>query len=176
MMYINPAAERVYGRTSEEFYQDAELWWKAVLPEDQQRVLDSAQRLLEDGHREVEYRIVRPNGDIRWLLDRARVIRDAEDHPVALGGIATDVTDLKLAEAKLEAEDQLLRSVLDRQERERQLVASEIHDGVVQDIVGAKMVYEGIVHALDNKTQFPREAMDEVKELLEGNCRSSTFD
>ena len=166
LTYINPMAERVYGRANEEFYEDAQLWLKIVHPEDQRLVQDSAQRLLEDGHREVEYRIVRPNGEVRWLLDRARVILDAAGRPIELGGIATDITDLKKAEEKLEAEDRLLRKLLDRQERERRLVASEIHDGMVQDIVGAKMLYEGIVHAFQNETRPRSEQINEVNEML----------
>ena len=167
LTYINPAAERVYGRTCREFYEDADLWLNVVHREDRQRVRESSQRLVADGHREIEYRIVRPNGEVRWLLDRARVILDAADHPVALGGIATDITDLKEAEARLEAEDRLLRRLLDLQERERQLVAHEIHDGMVQDIVGAKMLYEGIIHESVDETQPRSGQIDQVKKLLD---------
>ena len=167
LTYINPMAERVYGRTCEEFYKDADLWLNVAHHEDQQRVREGAQRLLERGHREIEYRILRPNGEVRWLLDRARVILDVTGHPTELGGIATDITDLKEAEERLRSEDKVLKRLLDRQERERQLVANEIHDGVVQDIVGAKMLYEGIVDELEDETQTRNEQIGQVKRLLE---------
>ncbi|MBN2291444.1 MAG: PAS domain S-box protein [Pirellulales bacterium] len=164
--YMNSAAERVYGRAREEFYQDPELWLKVIHQDDRQRVMESAQRLLEHGHREIEYRIVRPNQEIRWLLDRARVIMDAAGRPSEIGGIASDITSLKKAEKKLEKEDQLLRNLLDLQERERQLVAHDIHDGMVQDIVGAKMLYEGTVRDCVGKTQLG-EQINQVEKLLD---------
>ena len=150
LTHINPTAERVYGRCCEEFYADADLWLRVVHREDQSRVRESGRVLLESGHREIAYRIVRPNGEVRWLLDRARVIFDEENRPVELGGIATDITALKEAEEKLQAEDRLLKKLLDRQEGERRILAHEIHDGMLQDIVGAKIntVEIGASHSL----------------------------
>src|SRR5262249_38446213 len=56
--------------------------------------------------------------------------------------VATDITQRKVAEERLERERELLRRLLDLQERERQLVAYEIHDGLVQYLTGGLMHLE----------------------------------
>ena len=61
-----------------------------------------------------------------------------------LGGIAVDVTERREYAQRLEADEQLLRNMIELQEKERLLVAHDIHDGFVQDVVGAKMLSETI--------------------------------
>ena len=59
-----------------------------------------------------------------------------------------DLTDRKRAAERLKAEEELLRKLLDLQERERQLFAYEIHDGFLQYAVGAHMGLEAVRDAL----------------------------
>src|SRR6266508_2177802 len=58
--------------------------------------------ILSAGWAEVEYRIVRQDGEVRWLHDRGRLIRDATGAPIRVDGIATDNTERKRAEAARE--------------------------------------------------------------------------
>jgi len=101
MLYIDPAAERVYGRRCGDFLKDPELWSKVVHREDREVVKEGARQLLARGKREMEYRIIRPDGQIRWLFDRARVIVDETGKPTALGGIASDITDQRRNEESM---------------------------------------------------------------------------
>jgi diguanylate cyclase (GGDEF)-like protein/PAS domain S-box-containing protein len=111
VFYINPAVEAIYGRKMQAFYDNPSLWLEAVHPEDKARVAAKAKRLLEEGSQEAEYRILRPDGEIRWLHDRSYVICDAQGVATRIGGIATDITARKQAERllldKLEAEERL---------------------------------------------------------------------
>ncbi|MBI9088354.1 MAG: response regulator [Desulfobacterium sp.] len=59
------------------------------------------QNLLKNGTIRSEYRIIRPDGETRWLSDRQSVVFDPGGNPVQIGGIATDVTDRRLAEEAL---------------------------------------------------------------------------
>lgn len=70
-------------------------------------------------------------------------IGEWRDGACAVCGISTDITDRKASEERLRHEEQLLRRLLELRERERMLLAYDIHDGLVQDIVGAKMMLEG---------------------------------
>ena len=97
-IYINQAAERIYGYSVAEFYQNDNLWLEAVHPDDRDRVSEFSHRALETGTLEMEYRIVRPDGEIRWLLDSANVTYDAENRPLRLDGNSTDITDRKQGE------------------------------------------------------------------------------
>ncbi|MDJ0574579.1 MAG: PAS domain S-box protein, partial [Xenococcaceae cyanobacterium MO_234.B1] len=97
-LYINSAVEKIYGHQVAEFYDNPHLWLEMIHPEDRERVSNFAQNILETEGGEIEYRIVRPDGEIRWLCDRAHLIRDAEGTPIRLDGIVTDITRRKQAE------------------------------------------------------------------------------
>ncbi len=76
-------------------------WVAAVHPDDIDRVHAASAQLLATGHAQSEYRIVRPDGSVRWLYDRASIIRDEYGNALRLGGIASDITERKLAEEQV---------------------------------------------------------------------------
>jgi signal transduction histidine kinase len=80
--------------------------------------------------------------------------------------VARDITERKHADERLRFKQQLLKSLLALQERERKLVAAEIHDGLVQDITGAKMLLEGAQHQLETRSGDPLKSLSRVEELL----------
>lgn len=101
-LYVSPAVERVWGIPSERLQDEPFLWMEAVFPEDRARV-DEAYLATVEGRSpryEAEFRIRRPDGEVRWILDSGTPIRDAAGRPVTLVGIARDVTARKVAEAK----------------------------------------------------------------------------
>jgi diguanylate cyclase (GGDEF)-like protein/PAS domain S-box-containing protein len=101
-IYMNPAAEKVFGRPVSEFYRDPFLPFKVVHPEDRKFVRQQHKLLLEKGSIEAVYRIVRPDKEVRWLYNRSRVVYNDLGKPVRIDGIDTDITERKLAEEKLE--------------------------------------------------------------------------
>jgi PAS domain S-box-containing protein len=80
--------------------------------------------------------------------------------------IARDISERKQAEERLRSKQQLLKSLLALQERERKLIAAEIHDGLVQDVTGAKMLLEGSKHQLEAEVGGRIEPLNRVEELL----------
>ncbi len=101
LLYINPAVEPIFQRTMVEFFENPNLWTECIHPEDRPGVLEQSSKLYKSGTIQNEYRIIRPNGETRWLSDRQSVVFDPEGHPIQIGGIATDVTDRRLAEEAL---------------------------------------------------------------------------
>jgi signal transduction histidine kinase len=87
---------------------------------------------------------MRPDGSIRWVRDQGYPLRDADGKVCRMAGIAEDVTEQRSIEGNLRAERKLLKRLLDLQEKERGLLAYEIHDGFIQDLVGAKMLLESL--------------------------------
>ena len=82
-----------------------------------------------------------------WQTMRIGPVR-AAGQTTGLVLLATDITKQKHALEKLEAEEGLLRDLLELQDRERRLVAYEIHDGFIQDVVGARMILQGVRQTL----------------------------
>jgi two-component system, cell cycle sensor histidine kinase and response regulator CckA len=100
MIYVSPAYEDIWGRSREAILERADDWLEGIHPEDREAVRAALPRQTEGTYDE-EYRIVRPDGEVRWVRDRAFVVRDAQGEPSRLAGIAEDVTERKRREENL---------------------------------------------------------------------------
>ena len=71
-------------------------------PDDAKRVIQGFKEAVESGtdYYEMEYRIVRPDGETRWIFGRGRVVRDPSGQPVRYSGVDIDVTDRKRMEER----------------------------------------------------------------------------
>jgi two-component system, cell cycle sensor histidine kinase and response regulator CckA len=101
IIYISPGYERIWGRTCESLRLDPRAWLDAIHPEDRGRILEAALTKQVRGTYDEEYRIVRPDGSIRWIRDRAFPVRDASGHVFRVAGSAQDVTARRELEAQL---------------------------------------------------------------------------
>lgn len=101
LLYINPAVEKVYGRPAREFLDNRNLWLDVIHPKDRQKVEELCQVLLSQGSVESEYRILRPDGEVRWLCDRSHVVYDKNGVPLRLDGTLDDITQRKQAQEQL---------------------------------------------------------------------------
>ncbi len=99
LLYVNPVAERIYGRKLAELKANPGLWIESIHPDDRDRVQKSLEELLELRQIEQEYRIVRPDGVVVWLQDRVTVVYDDDGQPLYVGGIGTDVSAVRESDA-----------------------------------------------------------------------------
>ena len=110
MLYISPAYEEIWGRSCQALYASPRDWVEAIHPEDRQRVLGAAIAKQARGDYDEEYRIVRPDGSIRWIRDRAFPVPDSEGRAYRIAGVAEDVTERKrAADEQKQAEDKIRR-------------------------------------------------------------------
>jgi PAS domain S-box-containing protein len=107
----SPQYYALHGLDPEAHPPSQRLWEASIHADDRERVTGAVARAVGagGGHYELEYRIVRPDGQTRWILGRGQVVCGADGRPARMLGANLDVTDRKLAEA----------------ERERLLAASE---------------------------------------------------
>jgi len=119
ILYLSPAYEQIWGRSREQFYANSCNWMDWVHPEDKHFLLDAVPQLLQGESTSTEYRIVRPDGTIRWVCDRAFPIYDESGNIYRIAGICEDISDRKLAEARLQAAL-----------REKEVLVKEIHHRV----------------------------------------------
>jgi len=111
IIYISPGYEEVWGQTCESLYASPMNWLNAIHLDDRQRVLESAITNQVSGQFDEEYRIVRPDGSIRWIHDRAFPMRGPSGKVYRIAGIAEDITRHKLAEEALQKAEAKYRSI-----------------------------------------------------------------
>jgi PAS domain S-box-containing protein len=102
MHYVSPGYETIWGRSAASLYANPHQWVEAILPEERERVFAIFGTLNSNAPEvSVEYRIARPDGSVRWIHDRGFQVRDAAGNLIRLTGIASDITERKLADRRL---------------------------------------------------------------------------
>ncbi len=110
MLYISPAYEKVWGRTCQSLYENPVSFMDSIHHEDQAAVYEAYTRYMVDGVFNQEYRITRPDKEIRWVWARSFPVKDDAGEVISHTGIAVDITarkkiELELAVSKEEAEE-----------------------------------------------------------------------
>ena len=100
-LYMSPASEKIWGHTPEYLMQVPDAFMGSILPEDKPIVLGGLNRERNGEKVEMEYRITRSDGSVRWVWDRAFPIFGADGRVKTLAGIAADITERKQAEEAL---------------------------------------------------------------------------
>jgi PAS domain S-box-containing protein len=95
ILYVSPAYEEIWGRSCASLYASPESWLDAIHPEDRERVRTASLTKQVAGDYCEEYRIVRPDGTVRWIRDRAFPVRDHAGNVYRLAGLAEDITASK---------------------------------------------------------------------------------
>jgi PAS domain S-box-containing protein len=148
--------ERVIGRSIFEF----------TPPASHNKLRSAMETVLTTGEvRTIEVRFPARFGRVTWQSMRLGPVRKAHQ----ITGVvlmATDITQRKLAVEKLVAEEGLLRRLLDLQDRERRMVAYEIHDGFIQDVIGAKMLLQSLQDCLEDQSDSRQAELSSAITLL----------
>jgi diguanylate cyclase len=107
VLYVSPAYEPIWGHAASTMYENPLAWTQAIHPDDRERMRAEARWDTggTPGNQMFEYRIVRPDGTVRWIQSRTYHIcgaDDAIDMPKRCIAVATDITERKQAEARVE--------------------------------------------------------------------------
>jgi PAS domain S-box-containing protein len=97
IIYISPAYEQVWQRSRESLYANPNSWLEAIHPEDKERVVTNIHQNTYSAYQN-EYRIVQPDGSLRWILDSSFPVYNHLGEVYRRVGIAQDITERKLAE------------------------------------------------------------------------------
>ncbi|HEY9825549.1 MAG TPA: PAS domain S-box protein [Stenomitos sp.] len=106
--YVSPAYERLWGLAPQKLYERQQAWSDSIHPDDQESVNRAFQEKAAEGLFDEEYRIILPNGQVRWVHDRCFPLRNAAGELYRLTGIAEDITERKQVEVKLRLQAQVL--------------------------------------------------------------------
>jgi len=99
LLYVSPAYEIVWHRTCASLYASPHNWLDTIHPDDHPQVV-AAVKGQASGDYDETYRILRPDGSIRWIHDRAYLVRDAQGQTIRIVGTAMDITESKNLEAQ----------------------------------------------------------------------------
>ena len=100
-LYVSPSYENVWGRSCESLYNDSYSFIESIHPEDLGIIVDTYRQLRLGNQTSNEYRIVRPDGEIRWIYDRAFPIKNHIGIVDRVSRIAEDISDLKRTKIEL---------------------------------------------------------------------------
>ena len=112
--YVSPNVEGVFGYSTEDFVSGRVLFASVIHPDDLERIGDEVTRHSHAGvpFFEQEYRIVRPDGEVRWVYDFTVVARDEGGTITHYEGYVLDATDRKSAEASLRDSERRYRTMV----------------------------------------------------------------
>ena len=111
IVYVSPAYREIWGQTCESC--SLVSWRDAIHPDDRVRAELAFERQLQGKPVDTEYRIVRPDGSIRWIRDRAFPVCDDRGDLIRIAGVAEDNTNWKLAEEALRKSESRFRRLVD---------------------------------------------------------------
>jgi PAS domain S-box-containing protein len=104
-IYVNQAYETITGRSCQSLQKDPSSYEEAIHPEDRPHVLGKLQEASQSGQFDERFRIVRPNGEVRWVSVRGFPVRDSEGSISRLVGTVQEITGQK------QAEDQVIKNL-----------------------------------------------------------------
>ena len=135
MLYVSPRYEEIWGHPFGDLKSGTSAWLEAVHPEDRDGVRSAYKRWLSgegSGRLDAAFRIVRPDGETRWIHSRGTLIRDKQGKPYRASGIAEDVTEEKQAQealANAQTELRARQDMLDLAQKAARAVAFDWHIG-----------------------------------------------
>ncbi len=103
-IYVSPAYEHIWGRSLKEVYRSSMSWLEGVHPDDRGPLVAVVNKHIggdRSGMDSAEYRVLRPDGTVRWMFSRTYPVIDKQGKVSAIAGIAEDITERKRAEIML---------------------------------------------------------------------------
>ncbi len=137
---------------------------KRVHPDDRERIERAHTMAIEgsnEGGYQAEYRLVLPDGAIRWIASNGRVEHDATGHPILMRGVSRDITEHKCAELAVR---NLSGRLLSAQEEERRRIARELHDNLSQQMALLAIEIDAVAVAPGGSASSVARSMSELRQ------------
>ena len=149
--------QTIFGISSDTYVTTGEDFIRYVHPDDRTRVLEA----VADARKNrklyaAEFRVVLPDGTVRWLGSRGKFYYARNGNPERMLGVSLDITERKRAEEALSC---MNRRVIEAEERERNRIARDLHEDVGQRLALLAIAIEQL------KNDFPHQAVELLDRL-----------
>lgn len=112
-IYVNPAYEEFFGRTCRSLYERPSSWLENIHPDDRDRIIEYGEQNRRGVFTNAEFRIVRPDGSVRWMLNRSFPIKNQEGEMTHIAGLTEDITERKRTEGELRESEARFRGTFE---------------------------------------------------------------
>lgn len=163
--YLSPSVEALTGRAASKFMRDPGLLAQITHPDDRS-LLERWLRAPDEVEGALVLRAIRPDGSIVWYEQRFRTLYDEDGAVTAIEGIARDVT----AQRRLEEERRMLLAETEI-DRERERIAADLHDGVMQTMYSVGLQLSSILRRVSGLPDESRTGLEDAIAALDQAIR-----
>ena len=165
-VFVNRAYERIWGRSPDSLYERSDSWTDAIHPDDRWRLDAGLERWADTARFDQELRILRPDGELRWVRARAFPIVGEDGEWLLLAGMGEDVTEQKTARAERGRLEETLGQA------QKLEVVGRLAGGVAHDFNNLLAIIAGSASILDERVE-PDELRTETREILDATDRAA---
>lgn len=167
IIYINPAYEKIFGRKRDRLYENPQELLDVVHPEDRERLSTKIKSTSFSETYSEEYRIIRPDGEVRWVCTRAFPLKNHLGEVYRLTGISEDITERKQAQTIL----QETNADLEKRVSERTKILKQTNHQLMDEIQERLKIEE----ELRQSQQMLRLVMDNIPQGVFWKDRDSVY-
>ncbi|MBC8131555.1 MAG: PAS domain-containing protein [Deltaproteobacteria bacterium] len=162
VLYVSPAYEMIWGRSCASLYESPTDWLDAIHADDRERVRAAISTKPAHGTYDEEYRVVRPDGGIRWVRDRAFPVRVADGQVTRIAGVAQDITAHRTLEEQL------------RQSQKMEAIG-QLAGGVAHDFNNILTVIHGYASLLVMDANISAFAADAAQQIVDASEQAANL-
>lgn len=169
ILYVSPAYETIWGRTCESLYRSPNTWLEAIHVEDRERVREATLSKAARGTYDEVYRVIRPDGSLRWIRDQGFPVHNAAGDVYRFAGVAEDITESKRADAVMEQQRlQLLQA-------QKMEAVGQLAGGVAHDFNNLLTIISGYSQILLTLLPDNDPKRTSVKAILDAGSRAASL-
>lgn len=151
LIYVSPGYAHIWGRAVADLHAEPDLWASSITDDDRDRVIKAFATLAQGGEVRIEYRITRPDGEVRWVETRAYPSVDSSGVAHAVG-VSADITERKLLQ------HQLLQS-------QKMEAVGQLAGGIAHDFNNLLTVINGYADMALHDANLPAEIQKSIQQI-----------